>query len=67
MSDTPRHITRRPPLPATRALLGVGAPSATSPQRVEALRRMVAAGQYHVSPRFLAAKIYAAAGVKLPE
>jgi hypothetical protein len=38
-----------------------------APSRVEALRRLVAAGQYHVSPRWLATKIFRAAGVKVPE
>jgi hypothetical protein len=67
MSDTPRHTTRRPPVPAPRAaLVAAGAP-ATSPQRLEALRRMVEAGQYEVNPRYLAAKIFHAAGVKVPE
>lgn len=32
---------------------------------VEALRRLVAAGQYQVSPRYLAHKIMRAAGFKL--
>jgi anti-sigma28 factor (negative regulator of flagellin synthesis) len=39
----------------------------TPPSRVEALRKLVAAGQYHVSPRWLATKIFNAAGVKIPE
>jgi anti-sigma28 factor (negative regulator of flagellin synthesis) len=39
----------------------------TSPARVEALRKLVTAGQYHVSPRWLATKIFGAAGVKIPE
>jgi anti-sigma28 factor (negative regulator of flagellin synthesis) len=39
----------------------------TAPSRVEALRKLVAAGQYHVSPRWLATKIFRAAGVKVPE
>ena len=65
MSDTNRHFPRRSALPAQRAPLGdaVGA----APSRVEALRRLVAAGQYHVSPRWLATKIFRAAGVKVPE
>jgi anti-sigma28 factor (negative regulator of flagellin synthesis) len=46
--------------------VAAGAP-ATSPQRLEALRRMVEAGQYEVNPRYLAAKIFHAAGVKVPE
>jgi len=32
--------------------------------RVEALRRLVAAGQYQVSPRYLAHKIMRAAGIR---
>jgi anti-sigma28 factor (negative regulator of flagellin synthesis) len=39
----------------------------SAPSRVEALRKLVAAGQYHVSPRWLATKIFRAAGVKVPE
>jgi hypothetical protein len=71
MSDTPRHTTRRPPVSVPRAALAAGAPAtsapATSPQRLEALRRMVEAGHYEVNPRYLAAKIFRAAGVKVPE
>ena len=64
MSDTNRHLPRRPAVPARRAPMGM---MATPPSRVEALRRLVAAGQYHVSPRWLATKIFRAAGVKIPE
>jgi anti-sigma28 factor (negative regulator of flagellin synthesis) len=66
MSDTNRHITHR--RPSTRAP-GASLQTApvTSPARVEALRKLVAAGQYQVSPRWLATKIFGAAGVKLPE
>jgi anti-sigma28 factor (negative regulator of flagellin synthesis) len=39
----------------------------TPPSRVETLRKLVASGQYHVSPRWLATKIFGAAGVKMPE
>jgi anti-sigma28 factor (negative regulator of flagellin synthesis) len=39
----------------------------SAPSRVDALRKLVAAGQYHVSPRWLATKIFRAAGVKVPE
>jgi len=63
MSYTNRHTTRRPPLSADRAAGG----SITAPSRIEALRKLVAAGQYHVSPRWLATKIFRAAGVKVPE
>ena len=64
MSDTNRHLPRRPAVPAPRVHMGA---MATPPSRVEALRRLVAAGQYHVSPRWLATKIFRAAGVKVPE
>ena len=66
MSDTNRYITHR-----RSAVRASGAPLAgaevNSPARVEALRKLVAAGQYHVSPRWLATKIFSAAGVKIPE
>ena len=65
MSGTNRHITRRPPLSAPRALHETG--MITSPARIEALRKLVATGQYNVSPRWIATKIFRAAGVKLPE
>ena len=64
MSDTNRHLPRRPAIAAPRASMD-GAMAA--PSRVEALRKLVAAGQYHVSPRWLATKIFRAAGVKVPE
>ncbi len=69
MSDTNRYMThRRSAVRASGAPVHASqAPSVTSPGRVEALRRLVAAGQYHVSPRWLATKIFNAAGVKLPE
>lgn len=63
MSYTGRHTTRRPPQSVERAPVG----TMTAPSRVEALRKLVAAGQYHVSPRWLATKIFRAAGVKVPE
>ena len=63
MSDTHRPTTRRSALPAPRAPY----PPMAAPSRVDALRRLVAAGQYHVSPRWLATKIFRAAGVKVPE
>ena len=66
MSDTNRHTThRRPAVHAPGAALQ--AAPVSSPARVEALRKLVAAGQYQVSPRWLATKIFRAAGVKLPE
>ena len=63
MSDTNRPSPRRSRIPAPHAPY---APM-SAPSRVEALRRLVAAGQYHVSPRWLATKIFRAAGVKVPE
>jgi len=65
MSDTNRQPIRRSPLPAPRAPIEGG--GVTAPSRIEALRKLVAAGQYHVSPRWLATKIFRAAGVKVPE
>ena len=67
MSDTNRYIShRRPALPASRAPVETGL-LVNSPARVESLRKLVAAGQYQVSPRWLANKIFDAAGVKIPE
>ena len=66
MSDTNRYMTHRRPV--VRASGGPDrGPVIASPARVEALRQLVAAGQYHVSPRWLATKIFQAAGVKVPE
>jgi anti-sigma28 factor (negative regulator of flagellin synthesis) len=65
MSGTNRHTTRRPPLAAPRAPHEPGV--INSPSKIEALRKLVASGQYHVSPRWIATKIFRAAGVKLPE
>jgi anti-sigma28 factor (negative regulator of flagellin synthesis) len=63
MSHTNRPSTRR------SAISAPAAPYApvSAPSRVEALRQLVAAGQYHVSPRWLATRIFRAAGVKVPE
>jgi hypothetical protein len=67
MSDTSRYIgPRRPPLSAPRAGIESGA-LVTSPARLETLRQLVASGRYQVSPRFLATKIFGAAGLKIPE
>jgi anti-sigma28 factor (negative regulator of flagellin synthesis) len=63
MSDTNRPTTRRSAIAAPRAPYELVA----APSRVEALRQLVAAGQYHVSPRWLATRIFRAAGVKVPE
>lgn len=68
MSDTNRYMThRRPPSRAIAAPVVAGAPGVNSPERIEALRRLVAAGQYQVSPRWLATRIFRAAGVPLPK
>ena len=67
MSGTNRYTPpRRSPVPAPRALLQSGT-AVSSPARVEALRKLVAAGQYQVSPRWIATKIFRAAGIKVPE
>jgi len=66
MSDTNRTIgPRRPLLAARQSSLQAGM-LVNAPSRVEALRRLVAAGQYQVSPRWLATKIFRAAGVNIP-
>jgi hypothetical protein len=66
MSDTNRYIgPRRPPLQAPHASVETGM-LVNAPSRVEALRRLVAAGQYQVSPRWLASKIFSAAGLTIP-
>jgi len=63
MSDTHRPTTRRSALPAPHAPYA----PVTAPSRIDALRRLIAAGQYHVSPRWVATRIFRAAGVKVPE
>jgi hypothetical protein len=64
MSNTTRHMPqRKPPVAAHRAAAPVSQVSAHSPTRVDTLRRLVAAGQYHVSPKYLAMKIFKAAGL----
>jgi hypothetical protein len=65
MSNTTRHIPqRRPPVPTRRAAAPVMVPqSVTSANKIDTLRRLVAAGQYHVSPKYLAMKIFKAAGL----
>jgi anti-sigma28 factor (negative regulator of flagellin synthesis) len=45
----------------------MGAPAVATASRVEALRQLVAAGQYQVSARWLATRIFRAAGVPLPK
>jgi hypothetical protein len=66
MSDTSRHFThRRPPVSAVHATAPAPTPgpATASAARLEALRNLVAAGQYHVSAKWLAHKICRAAGV----
>ena len=65
MSNTTRHIPqRRPPVSVRRASAPVVAPeSVNSANKVDTLRRLVAAGQYHVSPKYLAMKIFKATGL----
>jgi hypothetical protein len=68
MSDTSRHLThRRSPETAshTHAVLADHLPSSAA--RVEALRKLVAAGQYHVSAKWLALRICRSAGVPVEE
>src|SRR5215471_9782066 len=68
MSDTNRHMPhRRSPVSARRALAPMAVPSSAPASRVNALRRMVAAGQYRVDAKHLAMRIFRAAGVPLPE
>jgi len=68
MSDTNRYMThRRPPARTIAAPPAAAGARVNSPERVEALRRLVAAGQYQVSPRWLATRIFRAAGVPLPK
>ncbi|MES1165435.1 MAG: hypothetical protein ABUR63_06755 [Verrucomicrobiota bacterium] len=45
----------------------MGAPAVSAASRVEALRQLVAAAQYQVSARWLATRIFRAAGVPLPK
>jgi len=64
MSNTTRHIPqRRAPVRAQRVAAPVAQPSVNSASKVDTLRRLVAAGQYHVSPKYLAMKIFKAAGL----
>jgi hypothetical protein len=66
MSNTTRHIPqRRPAVPARRDPKPVAAQTvASTSNKVDTLRRLVAAGQYHVSPKYLAMKIFKAAGLE---
>jgi anti-sigma28 factor (negative regulator of flagellin synthesis) len=65
MSNTTRHTPqRRPPVPVRRASAPLAPQSVSSANKVDTLRRLVAAGQYHVSPKYLAMKIFKAAGLE---
>jgi hypothetical protein len=67
MRNTTRHTThRRPAVPAQRASASAPTPPqiVASSNKVDTLRRLVAAGQYHVSPKYLAMKIFKAAGLE---
>lgn len=66
MSNTTRHISRRrPPVTAQRSAAQAPTPPqiVASSNKVDTLRRLVAAGQYQVSPKYLAMKIFKAAGL----
>jgi len=64
MSDTSRQITpRRPPA----SVLPTPTHTAASAARVEALRRLVAAGRYQVNARWLAQRICQTARVALED
>jgi anti-sigma28 factor (negative regulator of flagellin synthesis) len=67
MRDTTRHISnRRPPKAAPRVALPAHAShqvTVASSDRIDALRRVVAAGQYRVNARALAGRILQAAGM----
>ena len=64
MSDTSRQITPRH-LDASVVHTATHMPAPAA--RVEALRRLVAAGRYQVNTKWLAQKICRAAGVTLDE
>jgi anti-sigma28 factor (negative regulator of flagellin synthesis) len=65
MRNTTRHTPhRRPPISAPRAAAPAPAQVVASSNKVETLRRLVAAGQYTVSPKYLAMKIFKAAGLE---
>jgi anti-sigma28 factor (negative regulator of flagellin synthesis) len=65
MRNTTRHTShRRPPISAHRAAAQTPSQVVASSNKVDTLRRLVAAGQYHVNPRYLAEKIFKAAGLQ---
>lgn len=67
MRDTSRHLTQRV-LPETGSHPAPLTDHVTnSAARVEALRKLVAAGQYHVSAKWLAHRIFRVAGVPVEE
>ena len=65
MRNTTRHTShRRPPL-AARSMAAPTPPQVVaSSNKVDTLRRLVAAGQYHVNARYLAERIFKAAGLQ---
>ena len=68
MSDTSRHsIHRRPATSANRTSAPLADHTPAPAARVEALRKLVAAGQYHVSAKWLALRICRSAGVTIEE
>lgn len=68
MANTPKYTTpgrtsqHSAPIPVVIDAKG-SYDTKVSP-RIEALRKLVAAGQYQVSPRYLAHRIMSAAGIK---
>jgi hypothetical protein len=65
MSNTTRHTPqRRPPVPAQRAKALVAPQTVQSANKVDTLRRLVAAGQYQVNAKYLAMKIFKATGLE---
>jgi len=65
MRNTTRHTSyRRPPLAARPVAAPTPSQVVASSNKVDTLRRLVAAGQYHVSPKYLAMKIFKAAGLE---
>jgi hypothetical protein len=65
MSNTTRHIShRRPPISARRAAAPNPSQLVASSDKVDTLRRLVAAGQYQVNAKYLAMKIFKAAGLE---
>jgi len=64
MRNTTRHTPRRrPPAPAPRVASPGASQVVASANKVDTLRRLVAAGQYHVNPKYLAMRIFKAAGL----